>query len=103
MLTRIWHGRTSLQNADSYLDFLLNRGTIEYGLTPGNLSIKVWRRKEIDCCHFYTVTEWESLDAVKLFAHEDFEKAVYYPQDNGILLEFEERVEHYESFDIPHS
>jgi heme-degrading monooxygenase HmoA len=100
MITRIWHGRTSLQNADNYLKFLLTDGTNGYRLTPGNLSIKVWSRKEKDCCHFYTVTEWESLDAIKLFAGENYEKAVYYPEDKGILLEFEENVYHYESYDV---
>jgi len=100
MITRIWHGRTSLADADSYLDFLLNDGTKEYRETPGNISIRVWRRKEKDCCHFYTVTEWEDLEAVKRFAGEDYEKAVYYPEDQGILLEFEEKVLHYESYDV---
>ena len=28
-ITRIWHGRTSLANADSYLQFLLTDGTRE--------------------------------------------------------------------------
>lgn len=100
MITRIWHGRTSLAHADSYLAFLLNDGTKEYRETPGNISIRVWRRKEKDCCHFYTVTEWEDLEAVKRFAGEDYEKAVYYPEDQGILLEFEEKVLHYESYDV---
>jgi len=40
MITRIWHGRTSLQNADNYLKFLLTDGTDGYRQTPGNLSIK---------------------------------------------------------------
>ena len=100
MITRIWHGRTSLQHSDGYLDFLLNAGTREYRETPGNLSIKVWMRKEKSCCHFCTVTEWENLEAVKLFAGEEYEKAVYYPEDKGILLEFEEKVYHYETFDV---
>jgi len=100
MITRVWHGRTSLQHANGYLDFLLHDGTKEYKETPGNISIKVWRREEKDCCHFYTITEWENLEAVKRFAGEDHEKAVYYPQDNGVLLEFEEKVVHYESYDV---
>ena len=83
-----------------YLDFLLNYGTKEYRETPGNISVKVWRKMESENCHFYTVTEWETIEAIKAFAGEDYEKAVYYPEDDGILLEFEEKVEHYESFDI---
>ena len=100
MITRIWHGRTSLAHADSYLDFLLHEDTREYRQTPGHISIKVWRRKEKDCCHFYTVTEWVDLEAVKLFTGEDYEKAIYYPEDQDILLEFEEKVLHYESYDV---
>ena len=100
MITRIWHGRTSLENADYYLNFLLTDGTKEYRQTPGNISVKVWKREEAGCYHFCTVTEWESLEAIKLFADEDYEKAVYYPADADILLEFEEKVYHYESFDV---
>lgn len=97
MITRIWHGRTSHENSDWYLRFLLNKGTEEYTLTPGNLSVKVWRQKADDCCHFWTVTEWKDISSVKAFAGEDYEKAVYYPEDEGILLEFEERVMHVET------
>jgi len=39
-------------------------------------------------------------EAVKRFAGEDYEKAVYYPEDEGILLEFEEKVYHYDSYDV---
>ena len=34
-------------------------------------------------------TFWESLDAIRAFAGEDVEKAKYYPEDTGFLLEFE--------------
>ena len=97
MITRVWHGRTALKHADSYLNFLLNKGTKEYRETPGNISIKIWFKKEDDCCHFYTVTEWESLDAIIQFAGDEYWKAVYYPEDKGILLEFEETVNHYDT------
>jgi heme-degrading monooxygenase HmoA len=100
MITRVWHGRTSLDNANRYLYFLLTKGTADYQRTKGNLSVKVWRKFDHDCCHFYTVTEWESVEAIKTFAGEDYEKAVYYPEDEGMLLEFEEKVNHYDSFEI---
>lgn len=100
MITRVWHGRTSLQHADSYLQFLLTRGTADYKKVKGNLSVRVWRRMEEDCAHFYTVTEWEGIDSIKMFAGDEYENAVYYPEDTGILLEFEKRVIHYESFAV---
>ncbi len=100
MITRIWHGRTSLQNADRYLQFLFHDGTKEYWQTKGIFSVKIWQQKTKDCCHFWTVTEWKNVECIKGFAGEDYEKAKYYPQDKGILLEFEEKVQHYETFNL---
>jgi heme-degrading monooxygenase HmoA len=100
MITRVWHGRTNLEKADYYLQFLLSRGTEDYKKVKGNLSVRVWRRLDADCAHFYTVTEWDSIASIKEFAGEECGKAVYYPEDEGILLEFEPHVQHYESFAI---
>ncbi len=100
MITRTWHGTTYIADADAYLQFLLTEGTKEYLQTPGNISVKVWQRKEKEICHFWTVTEWENLAAVKAFAGEEYEKARYYSFDEGMLLEFEEYVTHYESFTV---
>jgi heme-degrading monooxygenase HmoA len=100
MITRVWHGRTSLENSDSYLTFLLTKGTEDYKKTSGNLSVRVWHKAEEDCAHFFTVTEWESIESIKKFAGEHYEEAVYYPEDRGILLEFEKYVTHYESFAV---
>jgi heme-degrading monooxygenase HmoA len=48
--------------------------------------------------HFTLITYWENLNVIKNFAGEDFEKAKYYPEDDNFLLEFEEKVEHFEVF-----
>ena len=98
MITRIWHGRTKAEDADIYLAYVKRMGLEEYVATPGNISAKIWRRVEGDICHFYTVTEWENIESIKKFAGEDFEKAKYYPEDEKYLLEFEEKVNQYETF-----
>ncbi len=100
MITRIWHGRTRSKDAAGYLEFLVKDGTNEYRETPGNRAAKIWKKADGDVCHFWTVTEWEDLEAVKAFAGDAHERAKYYPQDDGKLLEFEPYVEHYESFDV---
>ena len=101
MITRVWHGRTNPENAEKYLQFLLHDGTQEYWETKGILSVKIGQWKEAHCCHFWTVTEWINIEAIKRFAGEDYEKAKYYPEDSGILLEFEEKVIHYETYIRP--
>jgi hypothetical protein len=45
------------------------------------------------------VTEWDSYDSIKKFAGNYFQKAKYYPADKKYLLEFEENVVHYETFE----
>jgi hypothetical protein len=100
MITRIWHGKTSLEKAAAYLNFLLDDGTNEYLQTQGNLSVKIGQRKEKDCCHFWTITEWSDIKSIKAFAGMDYERAKYYPQDEEFLLEFEERVIHFETYAV---
>jgi heme-degrading monooxygenase HmoA len=98
MITRIWHGRTKKEDADIYLAYIRQTGLKDYTSTPGNISAKILRRIENDICHFYTVTEWDNIESIKQFAGDDYEKARYYPEDEKYLLEFEEKVTHYETY-----
>ncbi len=43
----------------------------------------------------YTISLWDSIDAVRGFAGNDVAKARYYPEDKRYLLEFEETVQHF--------
>jgi heme-degrading monooxygenase HmoA len=99
MIARIWHGTTQAEKADAYVSFLKESGLPDYRKTEGNLGAYILRRIEADKAHFLTVSFWRSLDAVKTFAGEDYEKARYYPQDKEFLLEFEPNVLHYEVFE----
>ena len=100
MITRIWHGRTTLHLAEKYLKFLLEKGTKEYLQTVGNLSVKVLQRKTADCCHFWTVSEWRDMESIKAFAGEKVDTAKYSPEDHHFLLEFEEKVIHCETYPV---
>lgn len=96
MIARIWHGITPKSKADEYVEFLNRTGVPDYQATEGNLGVHVLCRVEGEQAHFLTLTFWESVDAIKVFAGEDYEKARYYPEDKDYLLEFEEKVTHYE-------
>ena len=98
MIARLWHGRTPPEKADSYLDYLNRTGMPDYRRTAGNLGAYVMRRIENGVAHFFTLTFWDSYDAVKRFAGKDVDQARYYPEDKDFLLEFESNVEHYELF-----
>jgi heme-degrading monooxygenase HmoA len=99
-ITRIWHGTTRAEHADEYLEYVIETGVADYKNTPGNLSVEILRRIDGDVCHFWTVTKWESIENIKKFAGEDYEKARYYEEDKKYLLEFEPHVIHCETFEF---
>ena len=96
MIARIWHGITHQSKADDYVEYLNKTGVIDYQATKGNRGVHVLRRMEGEQAHFLILTFWDSVDAIKQFAGEDYEKARYYPEDHDYLLQFEEKVDHYE-------
>lgn len=95
-MARIWHGITSRANADVYLEYVNKTGIFDYRQTPGNKVAFVLRRDEGEITHFITFSLWDSVDSIKKFAGDDYEKAKYYTDDENFLLEFEPTVQHYE-------
>lgn len=95
-VARFWHGVTLAENAQAYLDFLQARAVPDYRDTPGNVSVHILLRNSGYVTHFLVVTHWTSRDAIAAFAGEDIERAKYYPEDPGFLLEFEPQVQHYQ-------
>lgn len=99
MIARIWHGMTGASKAGEYLRFVRQRAIPDYTAVPGNRGACVLRRIDGDKAHFLTLSFWDSPEAIRGFAGEDIEKAVYYPEDQDFLLEFEPEVVHYEAYD----
>lgn len=95
MICRIWHGRTSRQNADAYACFLEQRAIPDYRSIVGNIDVSVLRRDDGEETHFLTVTHWDSESSIRRFAGDDLLKAKYYPEDADYLLEFEPEVKHF--------
>jgi heme-degrading monooxygenase HmoA len=96
MIARFWHGMVPASKGDAYHDLLMRTGVPDYRATPGNRGVTIFRRDDGDVTHFYLMTYWESMDAVRAFAGDDPERARYYPEDHDFLLEFEPTVTHYE-------
>ena len=96
MIARIWKGAVRTADADAYGQYIRDTGLAGYAATPGNQGAWLLRRTEGERTEFVTFTLWESLDAVKGFAGEDYETAVYYPEDDRFLIERDEKCAHYE-------
>jgi heme-degrading monooxygenase HmoA len=96
MIARIWRGTVAADRASEYLEVLHKTGLSEYAATPGCRGIQVLTRTTGDRTLFTIITQWDSLDAVKAFAGDDPEVAVYYPEDDEYLLDRAHTVEHHE-------
>jgi hypothetical protein len=55
------------------------------------------RRDLEDEVEFVTILWFESIDAVRAFAGEDYEVAVVPPQARALLSRFDERSQHYQT------
>ena len=99
MIARIWRGVVRSADADDYAVYIRETGFAEYGETAGNRGAWMLRRDEGERTEFITYSLWESYDAIRGFAGDDIEVAVYYPEDERYLVEREDTVRHYEIVD----
>lgn len=96
MIVRIWHGVTPAEKAEDYYQYLNRTGIPDYRATKGNQGVMVLRREEGGEAHFLLLSFWVSVADIEAFAGSDLTRARYYPEDGDYLLEFEERVVHYD-------
>jgi heme-degrading monooxygenase HmoA len=96
MIARSWRGTTRAEDADAYVEYLERTGFSEYRRTPGNRSVLGLRRIVNDRAEFLLISLWDSEEAIRNFAGEDIEKAVFYPEDERFLIERDNNVSHYE-------
>ncbi len=96
MIARIWQGRIRASDVVAYVDYITQTGLNDYRATPGNHGAHILTRIDGDIAHVLTFSIWESVEAIKAFAGDDMTRARYYPEDRRFLLDFPERVEHYD-------
>jgi antibiotic biosynthesis monooxygenase (ABM) superfamily enzyme len=98
VIVRLWHGWTAPAQADDYERLL--REEIFYGIErrgiPGYRGIELFRRDLPDTVEFVTLMRFDSLDAVRGFAGDDYEVAVVPPKARALLLRFDDRSAHFE-------
>jgi heme-degrading monooxygenase HmoA len=98
MISRIWHGWTTPANADTYEALL--KEEIFVGIQNRHIrgfkSIQLLRRDVGEEVEFVTIMLFDSLDAVREFAGEDYEAAVVPEKARAVLAHFDARSQHYE-------
>jgi len=96
VIGRLWRGWTAPGDADAYEDLL------RYTVLPGLAGIDgyeggfVLRRDEGDEVEFAVLNLFDSLDAVRAFAGDDYEVPVLEPEARRLLARGEPNARHYE-------
>lgn len=101
MISRIWHGWTTWDNADKYESLL--RAEILPGIhrIHGYTGAYLLRRDAGREVEFLTITQFIDIDAVKTFAGQDYERAVITPGAGELLLRHDKRSAHYDTLLTP--
>jgi antibiotic biosynthesis monooxygenase (ABM) superfamily enzyme len=97
VITRLWRGWTAPDNADAYEAFLLTELFPSMRAIPGFRDADVLRRSDGDEVAFVTLTRFDSLEAIRAFAGEDYETPVLEPRALELLSHWDERALHYET------
>jgi heme-degrading monooxygenase HmoA len=97
VIARIWHGWTAPGNADAYETLLRSEVLPGIRRIAGARGAYVLRTPLEDEVEFVAITLWDSLDAVRAFAGDDYEVAVVPPPARQLLSRFDERSRHYEA------
>lgn len=96
MIMRSWKGATNSSDAEKYYEYLLKTGIKEYQETEGNQGVFVLRRDVGDKTEFLLLSLWDSIGSIRSFAGSEPEKAVFYPEDEKYLIDFDKQVTHFD-------
>lgn len=103
MIVRVWHGWTTPEKAEEYERLL------ETEVLPGIAAMEIvgYRgirvmRRPLDSgeVEFVTLMEFDSLESVKGFVGDDYERAHVPENARRVLSRFDERSIHYEVCDL---
>lgn len=96
MIARVWHGYTTPADADAY------EAMLKPELLPGVSQAKGYRgsylvRRALGSeVEFLTIMLWESIDAIKTAAGQDYETAVIPEERRPLLRRYDAKAAHYE-------
>jgi heme-degrading monooxygenase HmoA len=99
VISRIWHGWTTSENAAAYETLLSSEilPGIAHRAIAGYRGAHLLRRDLPEEVEFVTILWFDSLDAVREFAGADFEHSVVPEKARRLLSRFDAKSQHYET------
>jgi heme-degrading monooxygenase HmoA len=96
MIARMWHGYATPENADAYEAMLKPELLPGLSKMPGFLGSYLLRRPSGDEVEFITIILWESYEALKTVAGENYQIAIVPEERRRYLKRYDSRAEHYD-------
>ena len=96
MIARYWRGWTKLHDADSYETLLKQKVLPELQEIEGYRGGYVLRNDGAGEAEFVVVNLFDSLEAVKRFAGDDYRTPVFEPEAKRLLSRIEPQATHYD-------
>lgn len=101
MIARTWHGIVPVEKAKAFKEYLLMTGVAEAKAVPGNLAAYIYSQKQDNYAHFFMVSYWRDMEAIKAFAGKNPHTALTYPEDSKYELISDPIVLHLEVESVP--
>jgi heme-degrading monooxygenase HmoA len=92
---RMWRGRTNRDQADGYEAVFRDVVLPELHDVAGCRGAFLLRRDDAEGAEFVTLTLFDSLDAVRAFAGEQYETAVISEEAHAVLRDFDTTAQHF--------
>lgn len=96
MITRLWQGYTTPENADAYESFIRTDVFPKLLEVRGFINGKLLRRELFQEVEFVAISHFDSLDSVRAAAGEEFGYIIIPEAGRKLLSRFDQRVAIYE-------
>ena len=102
MIKRIWHGWTSIEQADQYEKLLKQEifPGIEAKMIEGYLSIELLKRSHEKEIEFITIMSFDSWEAIEQLVGPDTAASYVPAKAREVLSRWDDRSQHYESLEF---
>lgn len=99
MIARHWIGITKFEEVENYLAYLHHERFPYVATIDGYVRTEILTRKLEEGIEFLIISYWASLESLKQFAGENYERAVVPEKIQSMFLSYEDTARHYEVFE----
>ena len=96
MIARHWTGVVKKESEAEYIDHLKNDTFKKLAQIDGFIDASILKRELAEGIEFLIITKWDSIEAIKQFAGENYETAVVPNIAQQMMVQHDKQVKHYE-------